>query len=118
MFFDPVHANNQLHHRDHSNGSGYFGGGSPAPGTGVSQLYNEAEGRMMWEKRKGGTKKKNNEKEEILVWEVENPKMEKIKTKGKWLRGRCGLCDSFVNNCYHRYFCGFCGARLKWEGEQ
>jgi len=108
MFFDPGHANNQLHHKFHNSGGHVgFGGGSPAPGTGASRIRPNSG-------RKGDAKKIAESTKEDLTFAVYGIELKKIKTKGKWLYGRCGLCDSFVNNCYHRSFCGYCGTRLKW----
>lgn len=109
--FNPVHANNQLHHFYHSAGGGYFGGGSPAPGTGASRIRRDNDGKI---RRKGDAKKIAESMKEDPTFAVYDIEVKKIKTKGKWLYGRCGLCDSFVNNYYHRSFCGYCGARLEW----
>lgn len=115
MFFNPVHANNQLHHFYHSNGRGYFGGGSPAPGTGASQIRRNSDGSKI--RRKGDAKKIAESMKEDPTFAVDNIELKKIKTKGKWLYGRCGLCTSFVNNYYHRSFCGYCGTRLEWGNQ-
>lgn len=113
MFFDPGHANNQLHHKFHNSG-GYigFGGGSPAPGTGASRIRRNADGSKI--RRKGDAKKIAESMKEDPTFDVYDIEIKKIKTKGKWLHGRCGLCTSLINNCYHRSFCGYCGARLNW----
>ena len=51
MFFDPVHANNQLHHKFHSS-SGYGSGGHGfCGGGGVSQLYDKNGKRIKGKKK-------------------------------------------------------------------